>query len=305
MTIRNFIFLFLLSLIIPQTLLATEDFKYDPDSKIATFIHHGTKWTILVADKLPDPIKSGQQIARHDFLDYTTTCPTPATEACIEAAGKGTQVAIVDCDYGLAAVRMLQNGASVYALFGSEVHLKVLEEHIPEEAEDRCIYGQCAMTDPVWGLSPNFFDSVLMQNVFVNKSGEEIEGALEKASLILKPGGVLYIDAYSIFAGRMQRSPKVLAEWEKRKGDKDLWPSDMIVADMVEKGQMPQFAAKFHDAHIHLLEIETLEAALKRVGFKVTKSQYYPRPDFSEEASFADADHGRREGLMILATKPE
>lgn len=225
-------------------------------------------------------------VQTHNGYGWTSTVPNQITVALLDWLKTLEQTAplILDIGAGLGVgtLPLLEAGATVIALDLEESHLV----SIRQEAERRSIAERLTTAAGKFPGTLHFeqLDAVHCSNVLHFLSGSEIETGARKLYEWLKPGGKIFLQVGTIFAGHIRR---LLPEFEERRRSGLKWAGETHSArDYV--------AAEFRDAtpkFMNYLDEAPLMQVFEASGFQVDRSWYYSRTGIPDAVRFDGREH--------------
>ncbi|MBB5061008.1 SAM-dependent methyltransferase [Granulicella aggregans] len=239
-------------------------------------------------------MSDGQIVYTHNGFGWTSTVPNQITVALVEwltTLEQRTPVVLdIGAGLGVGTFPLLEVGAKVIALDLEASHL----ESIRQEATHRSI--DCRLTTVV-GEFPHSLhfaglDAIHCSNVLHFLPGAQIEVGAAKMYDWLRPGGKVFLQVGTVFAGHIKR---LLPVFEERRRAGVIWAG--------ETGRAREFVASdFRDAipvFMNYLDAVPLCETFRIAGFDIERSFYYTRtglPDILRSDG--------REHFGIIATRP-
>jgi SAM-dependent methyltransferase len=193
--------------------------------------------------------------------------------------------------FGVATIPMLEAGARVTALDLEETHLEVIrQEAVRRGLDDRLTI--------VAGAFPGYqsfegLDAIHCSNVLHFLSGAEIEIGAEKMRKWLKPGGKVFIQVGTIYAGHVS---KLLPLFEQRRSIGTIWAGETRSARSFVSPDYSDAIPTF----MNFLDDVSVTGAFKTAGFEIVQSWYYTRHGLPE-ALHSDG----RENFGLIASSPK
>ena len=204
----------------------------------------------------------------------------------------GPQPTVLDIGAGLgvATLPLLKAGARVIANDIDESHLQAITEGAAE-------IGQGAALTTVLGIFPEDLtfrglDAVHCSNVLHFFRGNEIIAGAQRIYEWLKPGGKMFIQVGTIFAGHIR---KLAPEFEQRRCAGVVWAGE---TDRAKDFVLPKFRHLTPD-FMNYLDGPPLVEAFERAGFTTEQAWYYTRHGLPE-ACMNDG----RENFRYIGRKP-
>lgn len=229
----------------------------------------------------------------HNGYGWTTTIPNQITVAFLEfiASNSDPVPAVLDigCGFGVATLPALAAGARVIANDLDAGHLRSVRDQGVKDG-----FGEWLTTKA--GRYPNdlnFEDLVAIHssNVLHFLDGEEIERGAAAMFEWLRPGGKVFLQVGTIYAGHIKRLVPVFEDNERR-GVK--WPGEVANArDYV----LEDFRAVIPD-RMNFLTGPPLVDAYEKAGFQIEKAWYYTRTGLE-----APLTNDGREHFGLIACK--
>lgn len=235
-----------------------------------------------------------QIVQTHNGYGWTSKVPNQATEALVDWLSKLEQpnplVLDIGAGFGVGTLPILACGAKVTAIDIEESHLA----SIRDEADSRSVAGRLTTVRGWFPGSLQFeeLDAIHSSNVFHFLRGSEIEIGTAKMFDWLRPGGRVFLQVGTIYAGHIKR---LLPIFEERRRSGVRWAGETESArDFVAKEfreETPEFMNYLDDKPI----LDTFSAA----GFTIEKAWYYTRHGLPE-CFRSDG----REHYGVIAEKP-
>jgi SAM-dependent methyltransferase len=225
---------------------------------------------------------------------WTSTIPNQVTVALLEWLSRLEQPAPLVLDigagFGVATLPLLETGARVIALDLEESHLA----SIRQEAERRSMSNRLMTVVGQFPGSLHFeeLEAIHCSNVLHFLPGSEIEAGVAKMYMWLKPGGKVFLQVGTIYAGHINR---LLPVFEDRRRAGVRWAGETheakeyVVAEFCDA--TPGFMNYLDDAPI----VEAFEAA----GFLLENGWYYTRTGLPDSLR-----RDGREHYGLIAEKP-
>ena len=178
--------------------------------------------------------------------------------------------------FGIATLPMLAKGANVVVNDLEQKHLDAIVDTLDANTRKRII----PVSGPIQNLSfkNSTFDGIFTCRMLHLLKGKDIEAVLRKFYTWLHPGGIAVIICDTPFIGWFKSN---LPAYERRRAQGDKWPG--LIADT---SQYLEKANNNIPSFINFLDLETLERAVKEVGFILKKSSYIKQDLFPSEAQF-------------------
>ena len=191
---------------------------------------------------------------------------------------------------GVATLPLLKAGARVIANDIDEAHLSGIAQGVAE-------IGQTAALTTVLGKFPEALtfrglDAVHCSNVLHFLRGDEIIAGSQRIYEWLKPGGKIFIQVGTIFAGHIR---KFAPEFERRRRKGVIWAGE---TDRAKDFVLPQFRHLTPD-FMNYLDGPPLVEAFERAGFQTEQAWYYTRHGLPEECM-----NDGRENFGYIGEKP-
>lgn len=222
--------------------------------------------------QIPEPESNGLFIKTLNSQGYMTTkldkISNEFVEFCKEGQEKKLKVLDIGAAYGVASVKALEMGATVYIndLDPDQLYIAHSSTGFSDKAE------------PLPGnfleelvFEENYFDAILICRVLHFLTGNEIERALEKMKYWLKPNGKIFAVVETPFLSNWKT---FLPIYIQRKMAGEAFPGEIHNTYEFEKNRtkaMPKF--------IHFLDDDILRKLLVNSGFNITKVEYINRKD--------------------------
>jgi len=211
-------------------------------------------------------------VPTHNGYGWTSTIPNQVTVALLEWLSRLEQPAPLVLDigagFGVATLPLLEAGARVISLDLEESHLT----SIRQEAERRSISKRLTTVVGQFPRSLHFedLDAIHCSNVLHFLPGSEIETGAANMFKWLRPGGNVFLQVGTIYAGHIKR---LLPIFEERRRAGVIWAGETHEAkDYV--------AAEFRDAtprFMNYLDGLPLSQAFAQNGFQIEHGWYYTR----------------------------
>lgn len=209
----------------------------------------------------------------HNGYGWTSTVPNQITVALLEWLSARREDAGLRCldlgaGLGVGTLPLLEAGAKVIALDLEESHLT----SIRQEAEYRSLADHLTTVRGEFPGNLHFeeLDAIHCSNVLHFLPGSEIETGAVKMYDWLKPGGKVFLQVGTVYAGHIRRLQPV---FERRRGAGVKWAGETnrareYVADEFREAT-PPFMNYVDESSI----VESFESA----GFHTDKAWYYTR----------------------------
>jgi SAM-dependent methyltransferase len=217
-------------------------------------------------------MSSSDIIPTHNGYGWTSTIPNQITVALLEWLPMLKQPAPLVLDvgagFGVAALPLLEAGATVIALDLEESHLA----SIRKEAEHRSISNRLTTVVGRFPVSLHFeqLDVIHCSNVLHFLSGSEIETGAANMYLWLKPGGKVFLQVGTIYAGHIKR---LLPIFEERRRAGVLWAGETHEAKEYVVAEFCDATPRF----MNYLDELPLSQAFAQNGFQIERGWYYTR----------------------------
>ena len=224
---------------------------------------------------------------------WTTTIPNQITVALLDfisEAGPGATVLDIGCGFGVATLPALAAGVRVIANDLDAAHL----ESVKDQAVKRGFGDRLATVAGSFPDDLHFenLTAIHSSNVLHFLDGEEIERGAVRMSEWLRPGGKVFIQVGTIYAGHIRALLPVFEAREQR-GVK--WAGEVANArDYVH----PQFRTAIPD-RMNFLTGPPLVAAYEQAGFDIEQAWYYTRTGLEPPLT-----NDGREHFGLIASKP-
>lgn len=234
-------------------------------------------------------------VQTHNGYGWTSTVPNQITVSLLDwlktLEGPAPLILDIGTGLGVGTIPLLEAGARVIALDLEESHLN----SIRQEAERRSIADRLTTVAGKFPDTLRFeqLDAVHCSNVFHFLAGYEIETGAARLYEWLKPGGKVFLQVGTIYAGHIKR---LLPLFEERRRSGLKWAGETHSAkDYV--------AAEFSDAipeFMNFLDEGPLIEVFESSGFHIDRSWYYTRTGLPD----ALRSDGREHYGLIMSRKP-
>lgn len=222
---------------------------------------------------------------------YMTTNLDRYLQSFIEySAASQDTVLDMGAAYGVATIPVLAKGAEVVAVDIEYRHLDILKKHVPlaVQARLKTVIGGLPDID----FPENSFSAILCSRVLHFLRGEDIDVAMNKFKLWLKPKGRLYLITETPYFGVWKA---IIPEYERRKASGERWPSFM--ADFMQYHH-PDADVSVAPPMLNPLDKWQLERMCNEVGLEIVESSYIDRKLFGSLAYYDG-----RESAAVIAEK--
>lgn len=208
---------------------------------------------------------------------WTSTVPNQITCAVIDHLSNGgaasCRVLDIGVGLGVATIPLLKTGAAIIANDLEESHLRAIRE----AAAARNLQNRL---ETVLGRFPDEvsfrdLDAIHCSNVLHFLSGEEIDRGARRMHDWLKPGGAVFIQAGTIYAGHIRRLVPIFEE-RRRQGIRWAGETDSARGFVL---------AEFADAtplFMNYLDGPPLVESFEAAGFVAERAWYYTRTGLPE-----------------------
>jgi ubiquinone/menaquinone biosynthesis C-methylase UbiE len=205
-------------------------------------------------------------------------------EDYIKDITSGMTVMDVGSGYGALTRLALGKGAVVISNEVSRNQLLYNLKHTTPEERTRLFLNHQDIRKV--SLQDNMLDAIAFHRVLHFFKGDEIEAVLVKAHQWLKPNGKIYI---------VMMSKDHVAFRDKIHYDKTKkWPGEAL---LVVKNHLPEQAYALPET-LHVMDIETLENAVKAAGFQILKADYVSMKKVGSEVN-----RDGKEAIGLIAIK--
>jgi SAM-dependent methyltransferase len=221
----------------------------------------------------------------------TGATPNEVSQAFIDyAAGTGGRVLDVGAAFGVASIPAVERGASVIANDIEPRHLTVLWERTPPELRRRLTLLPGRFPQEL-AFERESLDAVHASNVLNFLRGDEIEIGLRQVWRWLKPGGKVFSNSGTPYAGNIRNFIPI---YEARKRQGLRWPGE---EEYIQRFSSHPTVAEL-PGFLHLLDADVLRQAFESAGFAVVAAEMYLRKDLPD---YLCCDG--RENLGLIAVK--
>jgi SAM-dependent methyltransferase len=220
-------------------------------------------------------LKVNERVKTQNGCGWTTDQSNPITDEMLEfiAASESPTILDIGAAYGVATLPALRAGATVVANDIESSHLvHIVRMASQENLEGRLTthLGRFPFVDDIEKIN-----AIHCSNVLRFLSGKELLLAFAYAIRALLPGGKIFIQVGTPYAGHVRRFIPIYEE-RLRRGDP--WPGEIedtrpFLAEEI-RDEVPRF--------LHLLDRETLCGALQFAGFHIEHASCYSRPGLPE-----------------------
>ncbi len=209
-------------------------------------------------------------IETHNGFGWTTTVPNQITMEFLHYISQIAHPAVLDisCGFGVATIPALETCANVIALDLCQSHLDaVREQAVQNGIGDRLIKVQGRFPT---GLQFEDLTAIHSSQVLHFIAGKEIEGGARQMHAWLKPGGKVFIQVGTIYAGHIKQ---LVPQFEANVTRGIRWPREVENA----KDFVP---LEFREATPHFMNYLSgppLVEAFESAGFQIEEAWYYTR----------------------------
>jgi SAM-dependent methyltransferase len=217
---------------------------------------------------------------------WTSTIPNQVTVALLEWLSKGKEPSPLVLDVGpglgVATLPLLETGARVIALDLEESHLATIRQ----ETERRSISNRLTTVVGRFPGSLQFeeLDAIHCSNVLHFLPGSEIEIGASKMYEWLKPGGKVFLQVGTIYAGHIKR---LLPVFEKRRQAGVLWAGETHEAKEYVAADYREATPAF----MNYLDGLPLSKTFAQEGFRIERSWYYTRTGLPDAFRWDGREH--------------
>jgi len=217
-------------------------------------------------------MSSSDIVPTHNGYGWTSTVPNQITVALLDRLPMFKQTAprVLDigAGFGVATLPLLEAGAAVIALDLEESHLA----SIRQEAERRSISKRLTTVVGQFPGSLHFeeLDAIHCSNVLHFLPGCEIQAGAAKMFMWLKPGGKVFLQVGTIYAGHIKR---LLPIFEARRRTGVLWAGETHEAKEYVVAEFCDATPRF----MNYLDELPLSQAFAQNGFRIELGWYYTR----------------------------
>lgn len=230
-----------------------------------------------------------ERVKTQNGCGWTTDQSNPITDEMLKfiAASESPTILDIGAAYGVATLPALRAGATVVANDIEPSHLVDIARMASQENLEGRLTTQLGRFPFVRALEE--LDAIHCSNVLHFLSGKELLLAFSYARHALLPGGKIFIQVGTPYAGHVR---KFFPIYEGRLLRGDAWPGEIddtrpFMAEEI-RGEVPRF--------LHLLDRKTLCGALQLAGFQIERASYYSRPGLPEVCR-----NDGRENLGVVA----
>lgn len=199
---------------------------------------------------------------------YMLSNPHPYSQLFIDSTSHLKAIVLdIGAAYGVTAIPALKNGAQVIANDIDPRHLNILFKKVPPDLIGRLSLLPGKFPDDV-ELRDNSLDAVHAAGVLHFLPPDLLEIALGKILKFLKPGGKFYFITTTPFINLFK---EFLCVYEERKQQGHPWPGLIEDSSQYLNGynnSIPKL--------LTLLDLQTTQAILMKVGFEIEKISYVP-----------------------------
>jgi SAM-dependent methyltransferase len=210
-------------------------------------------------------------VATNNGYGWTSAEPNQITLALLDwvaSLGGGPLILDIGAGFGVGTLSMLDAGAKVIALDLDASHLaSIRNEAVLRRTQARLITAVGEFPDC---LRFEELDAIHCSNVLHFLSGSEIETGAQLMRSWLKPGGRVFIQVGTIYAGHIKR---LLPVFEQRRSSGILWAGETKVARDFVSNEFSDSIPMF----MNFLDELPVTLAFKAAGFKIDKAWYYTR----------------------------
>ena len=229
---------------------------------------------------------------------YMVSKLDPYSLEFVEFSSKTTGKAMdIGACYGIATLAALDAGAkSIITTDNEPRHLEILRSQVKAEDQAKVQYVIGSFPNDLH-FKKNSIAAILCSRVLHLLRPSEIDIALKHIYDWLEPNGRAYIINDTPYVKFSEKSiTEFLPLHEKRKKAGDRWPG--YISNI--KYYLP---IEFHQRalasnYATFMDVDTIGAACKRVGFDIIKAEFIPRPDYPAELL-----NNGKENAGIIVTK--
>jgi SAM-dependent methyltransferase len=236
----------------------------------------------------------GQIVQTHNGYGWTSTVPNQITVALLDwlktLEHSAPLVLDIGCGLGVGTLPLLEAGARVIAVDLEESHLA----SIRQAAAERSIADRLTTVVGQFPGSLRFeeLDAIHCSNVLHFLPGTQIEAGATKMCDWLKPGGKVFLQVGTIYAGHIKR---LLPVFEERRRSGIKWAGETALARQFVASEFRDATPDFMN---YLDEIPVVEA-FKAAGFLVENGWYYTRNGLPDRLRSDGREH-----YGLIAEKP-
>jgi SAM-dependent methyltransferase len=211
-------------------------------------------------------------VPTHNGYGWTSTIPNQITVALLEWLSELDQSALLILDigagFGVATVPLLETGVRVIALDLEQSHLA----SIRQETERKSISNRLTTVRAQFPGSLHFenLDAIHCSNVLHFIPGSDIEIGAAKMYEWLKPGGKIFLQVGTIYAGHIKR---LLPIFEERRRVGVLWAGETHEAKEYVAPDVCEATQPF----MNYLDELPLSLTFTQKGFRIERDWYYTR----------------------------
>lgn len=228
----------------------------------------------------------GQIVDTHNGFGWTSTVPNQITVALVQWISTLTEqvplVLDIGAGLGVGTLPMLETGARVIALDLEESHL----DSIRQEATDRAVADRLTTVVGEFPGTLQFeeLDAIHCSNVLHFLPGAQIEAGATKMYDWLKPGGKVFLQVGTVYAGHIKR---LLPVFEQRRRAGVKWAGETNLAREFVAAEFSGATPLFMNYLDELPVVEAFEAA----GFHIENGWYYTRNALPERLKSDGREH--------------